>query len=159
MHADEGLALMPSLSMIPRKAAVVALGLAAKGMELGALAAKLAAQHVSQSAVTDGGRPQGDEGPGPLHVAETRLHPPTGERHEPRRVSAPPSDPVAMVDPHARTYETHAAELADKPAAQLIRAIRDLSTDELRGLYEHEQANKQRKSVLKEIENQLAPVG
>jgi len=148
---------MPAFAVTPRKAAAVALGLAAKSMELGALAAKLAAQRIGQAAPSDGGRPRGDEGPGPLHVAETRLHPPAAERLQPGRVSSPPTDPVAMVDTHARTYETHAAELADKPAAQLIRAIRDLSTDELRGLYEHEQANKKRKSVLKEIENQLAP--
>lgn len=149
-----------SLSLIPRKAAVVALGLAAKSMELGALAAKLVAQRISQSPTApDDGRPSGDEGPGPLHVAETRLHPPAGEQLKPGRVSVPPTDPVPMVDPHARTYATHAAELADKPAPQLIVAIRDLSTDELRGLYEHEQANKKRKSVLKEIENQLSPVG
>jgi hypothetical protein len=151
---------MPSLALIPRKTAAVALGLAARGMELGAFAAKLAAQRLGQAQDMPGsGPPRGDEGPGPLRVAEARLHPPAEERGEAGRVSAPPTDPVAMVDPHARTYETHAAELADKPAAQLIRAIRDLSTDELRGLYEHEQANKKRKSVLKEIENQLAPIG
>lgn len=150
---------MPSLAILPRRTAAVALGLAARGMELGAFAAKLAAQRLGQSQAPPGGqRPRGDEGPGPLHVAETRLHPPADEPRQPGRVSAPPADPVAMVDPHARTYETHAAELADKPAAQLVRAIRDLSTDELRGLYEHEQANKKRKSVLKEIENQLAPI-
>jgi hypothetical protein len=124
---------MPALPLSPRKAAALALGVASKGMELGAFAAKLAAQRLGQPQTgPDGGRPRGDEAP---------------------------ADPVPMVDPHARTYETHAAELADKPAAQLIRAIRDLSTDELRSLYEHEQANKKRKSVLREIENQLAPVG
>lgn len=157
---------MPRLPLSPRKTAALLLGAASKGMELGALAAKLAAQRLGQSAETarpgtkpPSGGPRGDEGPGPLHVAETRLTPPAAQDMEAGRVSAPPTDPVPMVDPHARTYETHAAELADRPAAQLIRAIRDLSTDELRGLYEHEQANKKRKSVLKEIENQLAPVG
>lgn len=150
---------MPALPLSPRKAAAVALGVASKGMELGAFAAKLAAQRLGQAPTGPGGsRPRGDEGPGPLRVAETRLTPPAEEETERGRASAPPADPVAMVDAHARTYETHAAELADKSAAQLIVAIRDLSTDELRGLYEHEQVNKKRKSVLKEIENQLAPI-
>ncbi|HWH31654.1 MAG TPA: hypothetical protein VNU01_03180, partial [Egibacteraceae bacterium] len=102
---------------------------------------------------------RGDEGPGPVRVAETRLTPPPPARRQAGEVLQAPTEPVPLVDTHARTFETHAEELADKPAADVIRAARDLSTDELRALYEYEQGHKKRKTVLQEIEAQLAPVG
>ena len=74
-------------------------------------------------------------------------------------VEAPPTEPVAGVDEHARTSETHVEELADKPAAQVISAVEELSTDELERLYRHEQGHKQRKTVLAAIERSLAPRG
>lgn len=56
-----------------------------------------------------------------------------------------------------RTSESHTEELAGQPAASVIRAIRDLSTDELGRLYEYEQAHRARKSVLAAIERATAP--
>lgn len=150
---------MPGLPVKPRKVAAGALGLTAKGLEIGALVAKLVAQRLGSTDGQSRGGTRGDEGPGPVRVAETRLAPPPAERREAGEVLQAPTEPVPLVDAHARTFETHAEELADKPAADVIRAARDLSTDELRALYEYEQGHKKRKTVLQEIEAQLAPVG
>jgi hypothetical protein len=56
----------------------------------------------------------------------------------------------------ARVPATHVAELADRPAAEVVEAVDDLSTDELRLLLEHEQANRRRKTVLAAIEQAAA---
>lgn len=157
---------MPGLPLTPRKLVAGSLGLAAKGLQVGALAARVVAERLGQSD-GDGGvatPPSSSPAPAarearPSEVSTIRTAPPEPADLRPGRVSAPPVEPVPMVDQHARTYETHAAELADTPAAQLVRKVRELSTDELRALYEHEQANKKRKSVLKEIEAQLTPAG
>jgi hypothetical protein len=73
------------------------------------------------------------------------------------QVKPPPQEPVAApgepeASGHARTSMTHAAELADRPAAEVIAAVNDLSTDELRLLLEHEESHKRRKSVIDAIE-------
>jgi hypothetical protein len=72
-------------------------------------------------------------------------------------VSPPPTEPVPDGPSHVRTAETHAEELALKPASQVIEAVAELSTDELGRLYEHEAAHKKRKTVLKAIEKALTP--
>ena len=72
-------------------------------------------------------------------------------------VDLTPTEPVPGVEEHARTYDTHVEELADKPAAAVISAVEHLSTDELERLYSHEQRNKKRKTVLAAIERSLAP--
>lgn len=151
-----------------RNTAAGALGLASRGMELGAFATRLLARRLSG----DGAQPRpapapapearrDDEGPGPLRVAEARLAPPDrrrSRRTEVGAVQAPPTEPVPLVDPHARTFETHTAELAARSAGDVIDAVARLSTDELRALYEYESANKKRKTVLREIESQLTPI-
>jgi hypothetical protein len=60
---------------------------------------------------------------------------------------------------HARRAESHAAALADRPATDVVEAIKTLSTDELRELYDYESARKKRKSVLGGIERALRPDG
>jgi hypothetical protein len=72
-------------------------------------------------------------------------------------VSPPPTEPVPDAPSHVRTAETHAAELAAKGAAEVIEAVAELSTDELRQLFEHESTHKKRKTVLKAIEDALTP--
>lgn len=72
-------------------------------------------------------------------------------------VREPPTEPVTDVDPHVRTHETHIDELAAGTAAEVIDTIPELSTDELRRLYEHESDNKQRKTVLRAVERALEP--
>jgi hypothetical protein len=64
---------------------------------------------------------------------------------------------VAPPSAHVREPESHAAELADNPADEVVRAVADLSTDELEQLYDHESTHKNRKTVLKAIERALAP--
>jgi hypothetical protein len=73
-----------------------------------------------------------------------------------RIVTAPPT-PMLDETPHVRTSETHVAELADMAASEVIAAVTELSTDELRLLTEHELAHKNRKTVLTAIENALTP--
>lgn len=68
-----------------------------------------------------------------------------------------PKTPLLDETPHVRTSETHIEELADKSAADVIDAVGDLSTDELRLLTEHELAHKNRKTVLAAIEKALTP--
>ena len=173
---------MPSLPVNPRKLIAGSLGLAAKGLQIGAFAARAVAEKLGQQAEDDGaapareasqepqGRVGGNGSPGagagvgrprrqPAPVAEIRLDAPPAEEMERGTVLQAPTEPVPMVDQHVRTFETHAAELAAKSAGDVIDAIATLSTDDLRLLYEHEQANKKRKTVLKAIEAQLTPVG
>ena len=73
------------------------------------------------------------------------------------RVSEPPATPVLDETPHLRTSESHIAELADKPASEVIEAVSGLSTDELRLLTEFEADHKNRSTVLKAIEKAVSP--
>lgn len=160
---------MPSLPVNPRKLVAGGLGLAAKGLQIGAFAARAIAEKLGQEAERDGtprqdtqsrdgggvGRPRRQPAP----VAEVRLTPPPAEEMARGAVLQAPTEPVPMVDQHVRTFETHTAELAAKSAGDVIDAIATMSTDDLRLLYEHEQGNKRRKTVLKAIEAQLTPVG
>lgn len=79
------------------------------------------------------------------------------DRPERGRVVEPPSTPVLDETPHVRTSESHVQELADKTAAEVIEAVNDLSTDELRLLIEFETDHKNRRTVLAAIEKALAP--
>jgi hypothetical protein len=73
------------------------------------------------------------------------------------RVIEPPPTPLLDDTPHLRTSESHIEELAAQPAASVVKAVADLSTDELRLLTEHELAHKNRRTVLTAIEKALAP--
>lgn len=157
---------MPSLPVNPRKVVAGTLGLAAKGLQIGAFAARAVAEKLGQDADgADRQAPQRPQGTGvgrprrPAPVAEIRLDAPPAEDMEQGAVLQAPTEPVPMVEQHVRTFETHAAELAERSAGDVINAVATLSTDDLRLLYEHEQANKKRKTVLKAIEAQLTPVG
>ena len=68
-------------------------------------------------------------------------------------------DPTPMLDetPHVRTSASHIEDIAAKPVGQVVAAVADLSTDELRLLTEHELAHKNRRTVLTAIEKALAP--
>jgi hypothetical protein len=48
------------------------------------------------------------------------------------RVVQIPDTPLLDETPHVRTSESHIEELAAKPAAAVVSAVADLSTDELR---------------------------
>lgn len=155
-----------------RTVAAGALGLVSRGMALGSLITRAVADRLRGDRLRGDGdgrivapigeelapRPaRGDEGPGPVRLAEARLHPPAEEEMQAGAVLQPPTEPVPEVETHARTHETHLEELTDLNASELVRRIRDLSTDELRRLWEHESANKKRKTVLQAIEAQAAP--
>jgi hypothetical protein len=81
--------------------------------------------------------------------------PPVADRDP--EATAPPTVPAPEGPDRARTYETHVEELADKTASEIAAEVPELSTDELRRLYEHEEANKKRKTVLQAVERALAP--
>lgn len=168
---------MPSLPVNPRKLVAGSLSLAAKGLQLGAFAARAVAEKLSQqdddptpvreTSQEPQGRVGGNGSPSagvgrprrqPAPVAEIRLDAPPAEEMVVGAVLQAPTTPVPMVEQHVRTFETHTAELAAKSAGEVINVIATLSTDDLRLLYEHEQGNKKRKSVLKAIEAQLTPV-
>lgn len=74
------------------------------------------------------------------------------------RVTQPPTDPRPVAVAHERRPATHVEELAERNASVVVAAIGDLSTDELRRLYEYESAHRKRKTVLEAIERQSAPV-
>ena len=73
------------------------------------------------------------------------------------RVIEPPPTPVLDETPHLRTSESHIEELATQPVASVVKAVADLSTDELRLLTEYELAHKNRRTVLTAIEKALTP--
>lgn len=73
------------------------------------------------------------------------------------RIVEPPATPLLDETPHVRTSETHIEELAAKPAAQVVAAVADLSTDELRLLTEYELAHKKRRTVMAAIEKAATP--
>jgi hypothetical protein len=91
----------------------------------------------------------------PSDVSPEQLSQPLPETEA--TVSPPPTEPVPDGPSHVRTAETHAGELAGKPASEVIEAVAGLSTDELGRLYEHEAGHKKRKTVLKAIEKALTP--
>jgi hypothetical protein len=97
---------------------------------------------------TDGwtsAEPAGDGQPGGVAEEIREVYEARGRVVEPAAVPVPDPEPAAVP-------ETHVAELAGRPAAEVVRAIENLSTDELRRLLEHESAHKRRKSVLAAIE-------
>ena len=73
------------------------------------------------------------------------------------RIVEPAKTPMLDETPHVRTSETHIEELADQSAADVIAAVGDLSTDELRLLTEFELEHKKRKTLLSAIEKALTP--
>lgn len=155
-----------------RKTAAGALSAAAKAMAVTSKVTERAAGLVRPPrpgpAREDGGRRRAEE---------DRTSRRAGERGKPRRpralpspdepaqlqpaergaVSAPPTETVPDVPAHARSPETHTEDIASRPASEVVSAVGDLSTDELRRLYEHETATKKRKTVLAAIERALAP--
>ena len=78
---------------------------------------------------------------------------------EPGRIVEPPPTPLLDEVPHMRTSATHIEELAAKPVGQVVAAIADLSTDELRLLTEYELEHKNRRTVMVAIERALVPSG
>ncbi|MDQ3538795.1 MAG: hypothetical protein M3415_08380 [Actinomycetota bacterium] len=58
---------------------------------------------------------------------------------------------------HQRRASSHIEELAERPASEVIAAIADLSTDELRLLTEYELAHRKRKTVLAALEQAASP--
>lgn len=159
-----------------RRTAAGALSAAAKAMAVTSKVTERAAGLVRPprpgSARDDGGRRRADE-----DRTEDRTSGRAWERGKPRRpralpspdepaqlqpaergaVSAPPTETVPDVAAHARSPETHTEGIASRPASEVVSAVGDLSTDELRRLYEHETATKKRKTVLAAIERALAP--
>jgi hypothetical protein len=79
-------------------------------------------------------------------------------RFEPTVVGPAPSEPPPAPErsPVMRPDASRVEELAERPAAQIIDQIDDLSTEELRLLLDHEQAHKRRKTVLRAIESAAA---
>lgn len=72
-------------------------------------------------------------------------------------------DPANVVDltidedGRARTSESHIAELANRPAQTVVKAVADLSTEELGELYDYESTHRKRSTVLSAIERAAAP--
>lgn len=128
-----------------RSAASTALAVAAKAMAVGSRAVDRVAGLVRPEAASpDGGgrgRPEPTPSPDPARGA----------------VRTPPTEHVPQVPTHTRTYETHVEELAAGTAAEVLAVIPELSTDELGRLYEHELANKKRKTVLASVERATDP--
>lgn len=115
-------------------------------------------------------RPTPEAGPEPEPEAEPEAEAGPEAEPEAEAEAGPPEPPLSVLDvdvpetgpgeeSHRRTSESHTEELAQRPAAQVIRAIRDLSTDELEALYDYETSHRNRKSVLAAIERALAPPG
>lgn len=92
-------------------------------------------------------------------------------RPEPATVTTLPTPtPPPVVDPVVQELdvvledggrvsapESHIAEVAGRPAAAVVRAIADMSTDELEALIEYEAEHRNRKSVLAAIARAVAP--
>lgn len=136
--------------MLARATASTALAAAAKAMAVGSRLADQVAGRVRPDpppAGGDGRARAGQEGPTP-----------TPDRAAARgAVRTPPTEPVPQVPTRARTDETHVEELAAGTAAEVLAVIPELSTDELGRLYEHEAANKNRKTVLAGVERATDP--
>ena len=67
--------------------------------------------------------------------------------------AAEPPEP----DPDQRSRENRIAKLASRPVSVVVAAMNNLSTDELRLLYEYESSHKARKTVLAAIERAQRP--
>lgn len=76
-----------------------------------------------------------------------------------RVVETSTSTPMLDETPHVRTSESHIAEIAEQPATDVVKLVPTLSTDQLRLLTEHEMSHRNRKTVLKAIEDALVPGG
>lgn len=146
-----------------RSAAATALSAVAAGLSVGSRLTDRAARLL---------RPEPPGSDGPADDGRTRGgRPALGARRQARTDSAegraaaarrgavrePPTEPVPDVDSHQRTHETHVEELAARTAAEVVAVVPELSTDELGRLYEHEAANKKRKTVLTAIERAADP--
>lgn len=94
------------------------------------------------------------------------------EADEPRPAAGPPgvdpdagagTPPPTIAAPagpaHEQAPATHLEELAAGTADEVAARIPRLSTDELRALYEHESANRNRKTVLDAVERAAAEAG
>lgn len=131
--------------MLARATASTALAAAAKVMAVGSRLANEVAERVrpdTPPAGGDGRATAGQEDPAPARDREAARG----------AVRMPPTEPVPEVPSHVRTHETHVEELAARTAAEVLPVIPELSTEELGRLYEHEAANKKRKTVLTAIE-------
>lgn len=126
-----------------KRAKIVLLSLAAAGA--GLLARQLSRGSQTVERFAEHVYPN-DFGPGPAPAA-----PPTRPAPPPE-VRTPPVEPVPDTPQRARTSESKIAELADRNARDVIAAVKDLSTEELRMLHEWESDHKQRKTVLEAIE-------
>lgn len=136
--------------MLARATASTALAAAAKALAVGSRLADQVAGRVRPDT-----SPAGDDG---RAEAAQEQPAPSPDREAARgAVRTLPTEPVPEVPTHARTYETHVGELAAGTAAQVLAVIPELSTDELGRLYEHESANKKRKTVLTAIERAADP--
>ncbi len=71
--------------------------------------------------------------------------------------SAPGPAAGAAAPGPSRTFESQTAVLASKPAGEVVRAVRGMSTDELEALLDYETSHRKRKTVLGAIERELAP--
>ena len=60
-------------------------------------------------------------------------------------------------DGRARTAESHIAELANRPAQTVVKAVANLSTEELGELFDYESTHRKRATVLSAIERAAAP--
>lgn len=78
-------------------------------------------------------------------TGSTTAEPSAGRPPEQQPTATPASERVADAP-------TRMAELAERPAQQVLARIETMSTDELRHLLEHERANKQRKTVIEAVE-------
>ena len=91
----------------------------------------------------------------PTDVDRTAQAKPIGaDRAAQAKPVAPDTEPDAPVS--VRTSSSHVEALAKRPASEVVEAVRELSTDELRMLLEHEQAHRRRKTVIAAIESAAA---
>lgn len=141
------------------------LALAAAGLSVGAKVTGQLAQTLRPAAPEDipartqPARPQAQERP------RTQPRAPEGatvEQPLPGRDTRVPAneaapEPAEEPSTHRRSADSHVAELAQATAPDVIAAIEDLSTDELRLLYDEERSHKNRKTVLAAIERAAAP--
>ena len=141
-------------------AAAGVLGLTARMAEQGASLLRGAStpQAPEEAMPWDRPRPAPAGATAPEASARDASAPEEAAPQAPRReaTAAEPAEPD-LDRPWVRSPETHAAALVARPAAEVIAAVDDLSTDELRALYEQESKTKKRKSVLAAIEQALSP--
>lgn len=122
--------------------------------------------------MTSGAPPDVDElFPAPIQAAPTLVSPvetagstDPADLVVPAEVTSPTAEPApgpADLDPVpggvGRTFESQTAALAAKPAGEVVRAVRGMSTDELEALLDYEMSHRKRKTVLGAIERELAP--